>query len=353
MTLESLLYEQSDFPTFQNRTYETAEEARKCPRGDIRLVQNRLSGLIYNAAFRPELMIYDEAYQNEQAHSPSFLRHLDQVAGIVERLLGTSELVEVGCGKAFFLELMQSRACSITGFDPAYEGDNPAVQRHYFTQGVNVSARGIVLRHVLEHVQHPLAFLEGLRDANNGGGLIYIEVPCFEWILHKCAWFDIFYEHVNYFRLSDFARMFSRVVESGHLFGGQYIYVVADLSTLREPTISEADHLKMPQHFLPASLSQGPGDPVAPVTVWGASSKGVIYALLRERAGNPIETLIDINPAKYGRFVPATGLRVTSPGEGMATIPFGSEICVMNPNYVEEIRQMTADQFNLTGVGSE
>ncbi|MFZ1179571.1 MAG: hypothetical protein WAO15_25630 [Mycobacterium sp.] len=43
--------------------------------------------------------------------------------------MGTDGLVEVGCGKAYFLELLQSRGCSITGFDPTYEGENPAVQR--------------------------------------------------------------------------------------------------------------------------------------------------------------------------------------------------------------------------------
>ena len=265
----------------------------------------------------------------------------------------TGGLVEVGCGKAYFLELLQSRGCAITGFDPTYEGDNPAVQRHYFAKGVKVSARGIVLRHVLEHVQHPFTFLEGLRDANNGGGLIYIEVPCFDWILRQRAWFDIFYEHVNYFRWSDFDRMFSRVVESGHLFGEQYMFVVADLSTLREPTAREADHLEMPRDFLPASLLPEPKSSGGPVTIWGAASKGVIYALLRERAGSPIKTLVDINPAKCGRFVPATGLLVVSPEVAMASIDNGSEICVMNPNYVNEIRQMTGSRFNLTGVENE
>lgn len=257
MTLESLLYEQAYFPVFQNRMYDTPEEAQRCPRGDIRLVQNLRTGLIYNAAFRPELMAYDAAYQNEQAHSPSFQSHLTQVAHIVRRLLGSSGLVEVGCGKAYFLELLESQGCSITGFDPTYEGNNPAVRRNSFADGLNLSTRGIVLRHVLEHVQDPMAFLEGLRDANGGVGLIYIEVPCFEWVLRKRAYFDIFFEHVNYFRLSDFGCMFARVIESGHLFGGQYLYIVADLSTLREPRAREEDRVEMPQDFLPWDALQG------------------------------------------------------------------------------------------------
>ena len=348
----TLLYEQSAFPIFQNRMYDSAQEARACPRGDIRLVQDGISGLVYNAAFRPELMNYDAAYQNEQAHSPFFKSHLEQVATIVERNLGTDGLIEVGCGKAYFLELLQSRGCSITGFDPTYEGANPAVQRRYFGDGVTVSAKGLVLRHVLEHVQNPVGFLDGLRDAN-GGGLIYIEVPCFDWILHARAWFDIFYEHVNYFRLRDFSRMFGQVVESGHLFGGQYLYVVADLATLRPPVFSPVDRVDFPGDFL-AMATVAPSERVGGLSaVWGAASKGVIYSLLRERCGNPVNVLIDINPAKCGKFVPATGLRVMSPEEGMARLAPGSDICVMNSNYLEENRKMTKGRFNLIGMERE
>jgi hypothetical protein len=313
------------------------------------LVQDCTSGLVYNAAFRPELMNYDAAYQNEQAHSPLFKRHLEQVATIVERNLGTDGLVEVGCGKGYFLELLQSRGCSIAGFDPTYEGDNPAVQRRYFGEGVTVSAGGIVLRHVLEHVQDPVGFLGGLRDAN-GTGLIYIEVPCFDWILRARAWFDIFYEHVNYFRLADFSRMFGHVLQSGHLFGGQYLYAVADLATLQPPVSGPADQVDFPADFL-ATAAVAPPDRLGESNaVWGASSKGVIYSLLRERCGNPVNVLIDINPAKCGKFVPATGLRVMSPEEGMATLVPGSDVHVMNSNYLEEIRNMTSGRFNLIGV---
>jgi Methyltransferase domain len=346
------LYEQSAFPIFQNRMYDSAEEARACPRGDIRLVQDSMSGLVYNAAFRPELMTYDAAYQNEQAHSPLFKSHLAQVGTIVAHHLGSDGLVEVGCGKAYFLELLQSLGCSVTGFDPTYEGGNPAVRRRYFGDGITVSAKGLILRHVLEHVQSPTGFLEGLRDAN-AGGLIYIEVPCFDWILRSRAWFDIFYEHVNYFRLGDFSRMFERVVEGGHLFGGQYLYVVADLATLRLPVSRPADRVNFPKDFLSAASMAPSGGVSGLSAVWGAASKGVIYSLLRERCGNPVDVLIDINPAKCGKFVPATGLRVMSPEEAMPTLPGGSNICVMNSNYLEEIRKITRDRFNLIGVEGE
>ena len=240
MSGATMLYEQSAFPIFQNRMYDSVQEARACPRGDIRLVQDGVSGLVYNAAFRPELMNYDAAYQNEQAHSPSFKSHLEQVATIVERNLGTDGLVEVGCGKAYFLELLQSRGCSITGFDPTYEGQNPAVQLRYFGDGVTVSASGLVLRHVLEHVQNPVGFLDGLREAN-GGGLIYIEVPCLDWIAARERLVRHLLRARQLLPARRFRAMFGTVAEGGHSFGGQYLYVVADLATLRPPRPTRRD----------------------------------------------------------------------------------------------------------------
>jgi hypothetical protein len=88
-----------------------------------------------------------------------------------------------------------------------------------------------------------------LKTANGGTGKIYIEVPCFDWICEHRAWFDIFYEHVNYFRLTDFKRMFGEVVESGKIFCGQYLYVIAELSSLRIPVIDMNNRVNFPSDF--------------------------------------------------------------------------------------------------------
>ncbi len=342
-----LLYQQDAFPVFQNRMYETKEEALNCPKGDIHLVEDLETGLVYNAAFEPSLMKYDEHYQNEQASSPLFQKHLEHVAVIVDRLLGKQGLVEVGCGKAYFLELLLSQGSEIAGFDPTYEGANPNVQKHYFQKGVDVQAKGMILRHVLEHVQNPVDFLRRLSDANNNEGLIYIEVPCFDWILDNHVWFDVFYEHVNYFRLSDFYRIFKDVIDAGKLFGGQYMYVVARLDSIKQPVFDVENQVLFPPEFGSniADTSQ-----VKPVVVWGGASKGVIFSLLKSRVGHTIDMVVDINPAKQGKYLPATGLVVRSPEEAMAKLPGGSTVLVMNPNYIEEIKEMTMNKYNLVGV---
>ena len=187
-------------------------------------------------------------------------------------------------------------------------------------------------------------FLRRLRDANGGAGRVYIEVPCFDWICRHRSWFDVFYEHVNYFRLSDFQRIFKDVVDIGRVFNDQYLYVVAELASIREPQLDETDRVVFPENFMPTLADLVVDD--RPITLWGGASKGVIFALLSERAGRPVARVIDINPAKQGKYLAATGLQVTSPEDARVHMREGDPIYVMNPNYLEEIKLMFGDQFN-------
>ena len=102
----NLLYQADAFPVFQNHMYSSKETAINCLKGSIRLVQDLETGLIYNSAFRPELMTYDENHENEQAVSEIFQKHLASIAKIISSYLGTTNIVEVGCGKGYFLDIL-------------------------------------------------------------------------------------------------------------------------------------------------------------------------------------------------------------------------------------------------------
>lgn len=340
------LFKVKGLPVFQNKMFADRDGALGCPKGDMRLVQDMDTGLIFNADFDASLLEYDADYQNEQAFSDVFQRHLEDVKEVIRRNLYGKSLIEVGCGKGFFLEYLHNAGYDITGIDPAYEGDNPRVIKACFEASLGLSAEGIILRHVLEHMSDPFAFLSAIVRANVGKGLIYIEVPCFDWICEHRAWFDIFYEHVNYFRLADFYRMFGKVLESGHVFGGQYLYIVADLSTLRKPMLSINDTCIFPDDFLKdidrvTAIVNGHRN-----AIWGGASKGVIFALYMQRAGVSIDLVIDINPAKQNKYMAGSGLKILSPADGMKLLQAGDDIVVMNSNYLQEIVALSHNRFN-------
>lgn len=341
-------------PVLQNRVFATAAEALASATGDVVLVQDMGTGLIFNSAFDPARLEYDRNYQNEQACSGVFQTHLDAVTAVIGRHFHGRSLIEVGCGKGYFLEHLQTQGYAITGIDPAYEGANPRVVKARFERGLGLSADAILLRHVLEHVPDPLSFLTNIAAANGGRGSIYIEVPCFDWICGRRAWFDIFYEHVNYFRMTDFERMFGTIMESGRVFGGQYLYVVADLSSLRRPGFDQTCAIAFPEDFLDgigrlASIARD----ARRNAIWGAASKGVIFAVYMRRAGAPVEFAIDINPVKHGKYLAGSGLRVTPPAEAAGLLQPGDNIFVMNSNYLDEIVAQSGNQYHYCEVDHE
>ena len=347
------MYKLDGLPVLQNTTYATVEEARGCSTGRMSLEQHPTTGIVTNMAFDPRSIVYDARYQNEQAHSAVFRHHLESVADLVSAEMDCSSLVEVGCGKGRFIELLGLRGVQALGFDPAYEGSDPRIRKELFGTGSSIRSTAIVLRHVLEHIPEPTAFLAAIRDANGGGGLIYIEVPCFDWICRNRTWFDVFYEHVNYFRVSDFHRMFGEIQRIDHCFGGQYIGVVADLASLREPCADEGPEPALPQDFtgsLDRSIALDQGQD--PIAVWGSSSKGVIFSTLRSRSSHPVGYAIDVNPAKQGRYLPVTGLRVLSPDEARSVLPKGTRTWVMNSNYLSEITAAAGGHLYLRPIDS-
>jgi SAM-dependent methyltransferase len=343
------LYRAEALPVLQNTTFATREEARQSVTGDVRLVEDQGTGLVHNAAFDSDLLKYDENYQNEQSCSGRFQQHLGDVSSIIGRHFRDRRLIEIGCGKGYFLEQLRDDGFDVTGIDPAYEGVSPHVVKALFEPGLGLVGDAIVLRHVLEHIQDPVAFLSEIARSNGGRGLIYIEVPCLDWICRQRAWFDIFYEHVNYFRLTDFDRIFGTVVESGRVFGGQYLYVVADLASVRVPKIEQGDRVQFPADFV-RGRDQFRALPPGKKAVWGAASKGVIFSIHMGQLGVELDSAIDINPVKQGRFLPTSGLRVTSPEDAMQRLPDSSTVFVMNSNYLDEIVAMSGNRYTYIAV---
>jgi len=259
-----------------------------------------------------------------------------------------TEVVEVGCGKGGFLEVLWAGGIHAVGFDPAYEGGDPRIRAQLFGPEVRIRASAIVLRHVLEHIPDPFSFLSAIREANGGSGMIYVEVPCFDWIRAHRTWFDVFYEHVNYFRLEDFRRMFGSIRSIGHCFGGQYIRVVADLASLRAPGPDHDCEPSVPDDFLGSLHRSIAADgAMRPVAVWDGSSKGVIFSIIRERLGHPVDYVIDVNPAKQGHHLPVPGLRVISPDEALRKLPAGTYTWVVNSTYFPKISAVAGGHLRL------
>lgn len=129
---------------------------------------------------------------------------------------------------------MKSNNLECVGFDPAYEGNDPAIIKDYFSEKYKIDADVVILRHTLEHIANPYLFIQQIARTNNYKGHIFIEVPTFDWIVNKKAFWDIFYEHCNYFTQQTLGSIFSNAL-TGNYF--------------RDNTFTATQNLKMSEHI--------------------------------------------------------------------------------------------------------
>jgi SAM-dependent methyltransferase len=352
-------------PVHQHLLLADAAAARRAARGTLALRVCRGCGFVFNAAFDPALLDYGPDYDNTQTASPAFGRH---VSGLVRDLVEVHgvcgcRVVEVGCGKGGFLrELVAYPGADNVGlgFDPSYLGSESDLggrlrfSRRFFDAGVGVTADVVICRHVIEHVPDPLTLLRAVRSALAASpqARVFFETPCVEWILrHQVVW-DFFYEHCSLFTADSLAGAFAAVgfAVAGvrHVFGGQYLWLEARLDgtawekrpgeslvhLARAFGVTQANRVRSWQRCLDGLGQSGP------LAVWGAGAKGVTFCNLADPDGQRVAWVVDMNPAKQGKYVAGTGHPIVAPEQaaagGMAAA------VVLNPNYVTEVAEHLA-----------
>jgi hypothetical protein len=70
------------------------------------------------------------------------------------------------------------------------------------------------------------------------------------------------------------------------------------------------------------------------VFVWGAGAKGVTFCNLADPDCSHVTAVVDVNPAKQGKFLPGTGHAIVSPADAKNAVA----VLVLNPNYFAEVR---------------
>jgi SAM-dependent methyltransferase len=347
-------------PVILNYRFERTTDARAVPRRDLLLKECRACGLIFNAVLEEAAIPYDQRYENRQTFSPSFVKLLEGTADslIARHPLSGGVILEVGCGKGDFLRLLCKRAGARgLGYDTSYEangeGDDGLVRffRRYVTAAdVKERIDLVVCRHVVEHVSAIGEFFQSLHDISIAGGHApaYVETPTWGWIAETRAFWDVFYEHCNYFptetlrRLAELAGFV--VLDQRLIFGGQYQALElrprrpneeAALTAAPEPSLARFERtFDQARRDLEARLREKGANTEAGWAIWGAGAKGVCLANALDAL--PPSFVVDSNPAKSGMFIPGTDVPVVAPTDDrLLRVPV---ILIANPNYLDEIR---------------
>jgi SAM-dependent methyltransferase len=351
------LIDRPHVPVLMNRFYPTRSAAWAAACGHLRVVFCTGCGFAFNSRYDPALVVYDGQYENNQAGSACFIQHLAEVKGRLLRILGESDarVLEIGCGQG---EMIESLAVQGAGRIEAI-GCDTVWRPRQLSPGLRIESAEfdaaamretgafdiVYSRHVIEHVDDPVALLRAMASVLGDSGRVCIETPDLDWILANNQRQDFFYEHCNYFTATSLTEACRRAglgaVQVERLFGGQYLWAEARIAAATPqigPIISipqtDGDFFARWRAWLIAR--PGPGT----VAVWGAGAKGVTFAVETDPTAELIACLIDINPNKQGQFTPRSGHRVLDPA--VASDLGIDEIVVMNPNYHDEIARMAA-----------
>jgi SAM-dependent methyltransferase len=368
-------YEAAGVPIHANRLAASREAALAAPTGELRLELCPGCGLLQNGAFDAARLEYTADYENSQFFSPHFRAYAAELArGLAARhaLRGRS-VVEIGCGAGDFLALLcEAGGCRGVGFDPAHvpaRAPEPPKAGYPPEAGVRfvraawgagsgpLQADLVCLRHTLEHLAEPRAFLDALRAALSArpGAAVFCEVPDAARVLRDAAFWDLYYEHCSYFTAESLARLFRaagfEILREGRGFGDQYLLLEARLAPGAAPAAAAG-----PDLAALAALGRRFGAEAArhrerwrgrlaalgregPLVLWGGGAKAVGFlAALAPAAA--VACAVDVNPHKQRRFLPITGHEVVAPERLRERAP--RQVLLLNPAYQEEVGKQLA-----------
>jgi SAM-dependent methyltransferase len=195
--------------------------ARQCATGTIELRACHFCGLVFNAQFDANAVEYDTQYDNSLDFSPAFQAYVQALAEhlVDAHKLRHKRIVEIGCGNGAFLKLLCGRGNNTgKGFDPSFPDDFTPMPDVDFVKGYfgHMEARQgfdfLCCRHVLEHIENPLAFLQRLSriSATSPAATFYFEVPNGDFVLGGEGLWDVIYPHVSYFTEETLPALFKR-----------------------------------------------------------------------------------------------------------------------------------------------
>ncbi len=333
------------FPVLTSLRYKKTK--KKFNVGNVNLKLVKKYNFIFNSSFNERKIKYNKSYNNDQSVSKVFNKHLLNVKKIIDKKFNKKiKICEIGCGKGYFLNLLEKRYKNIIGFDTTYEGKKKNIFKRYLTHKDKITADLIILRQTLEHIPNHFNFLKMIKKISNTNAYILIEVPDLNWIVKKQAFWDITYEHVNYFSKKTFQNLFKKPEKIKNLFNGQYLLVLTKLSNLNIKYNKKVKPQKISIYKIFPKIKnkikyidqQNNGN----IYFWGGSTKTLMF-LCHCKSNNmlldKIKFIVDIDFKKQNHYLQIVNKKIISPNKLKKLINPNDLIVVSNSNYIKEVKQ--------------
>tara|TARA_B100000035_G_scaffold312305_1_gene323477 strand:+ start:347 stop:1402 length:1056 start_codon:yes stop_codon:yes gene_type:complete len=332
------------YPVLSSLRYKTQRSNFNLGKINLRYIKKY--NFYYNSSFNNNKIKYNKNYNNDQSVSVVFKNHLFDVLKILDKKFDqNTRICEVGCGKGFFLNLLEKKYKNVIGYDTSYEGKKKNIHKRYLTVNDRIDSDLIILRQTLEHIPNYFNFLKMLKKISISDPYILIEVPDLDWIIKKQAFWDITYEHVNYFSKKTFQKLFSGTFKIKKLFKGQYLLVLTKLSNLNlnfdknlkfnsvsiykifpniENKISNIEKINNGNLFF-----------------WGGSTKTLMFLChcnQKNKLLNKIKYIVDMDINKQNQYLQVVNKKIISPTILCKYIKKNDTVVVSNTNYLKEVK---------------
>ena len=359
------VYQVDAVPTQSCLLLETRQAAIDHSRGNIELVFCADCGHLFNRCFNPTTQEFSPRYEPTQHFSPTFVKFADELVDCLVNSYDIREkrVLEIGCGKGEFLDRICVAGNNVgLGVDPSYDPDRDEslrakdirfLQESYHEDHAQFDPDVVCCRHTFEHIRDTGDFLETLTQSlgDRRDRLYFFEVPDATRVLREGAFWDIYYEHCNYFTPATLSRQFRlhgfEILQASVDYESQYIVLMARLvgdTQTSSPDEKTVDALRGEVETFSrvvvekARLWNDTLDRLSQsgrVAIWGGASKGVAF-LTTLGVQDSVDYAVDINPLKRGRFMPGSGHQTLVPDDLVDAVP--EHIIVMNPVYEHEIQ---------------
>lgn len=355
-------------PTQDGVVWDSKEQALNSPVGDIQLAYCSHCDLIGNQKHDPDKVQFSN-YDFTLHHSPFYQEFIQSLAGkLVERYkLHDKTLVDLGCGAGHFLkalcELGNSKGI---GIDPSLNlpSDLPSesgrvtlIKDYYSEKYSYLHADFISCRHVIDELENPVGFVNMVRDSLDiaDNTIVYMEVPnAVKTFTNDIVW-NIGYAKHFWFTPLSLTALFERcnfeVLNVETCLVDEYLsieakpcQVVSQYKPENHQAIQEyledfSNHysnvIETWQNRMDDLERQG-----RTVAVWGAGMRAINF-LNRFADKKVISYVVDVNPARQGKFLPRSAYKVEAPEKLKDNPP--DVILISNPTYAKEIQAQAED----------
>lgn len=330
------------------------------PTGRVRLGLCQVCGLVQLGDTFPPDEMYGDNYGYRSGLNGSMVAHLERIVQRLETRIDLSAgdvVLDIGANDGTLLKAYSVPGIVRIGIDPTiakfaeyYPEDIIAVPDFFsaraFATVAPRTAKVVTSIAMFYDLEDPVAFARDIASSLDDDGIWYFEQSYMPWMLRSGAYDTICHEHLEYYSLTVIKEILDRaglhlIDAATNAVNGGSISVVAGKQAGRGPSVyarwlleqEAADRVHSPDVWVDfrhrvlnrqRALRSLLEDIVAEgktVMGLGASTKGNVLVLTTPVTDDLVSKVGDVNPYKFGRFLPGSHIPIVSEEQVLAENP--------------------------------